>query len=241
MLDTKQQELKLIQSTFLEQTELLHNTSGKLEDAMNDLEHKKSELEDLMAKTLELQHLLQQQVAHAKTETELNQLAAGLAQTLKGSVSDIDGLHQKIERKSAIERANKELFEQFQSHLFAQFSSMASTVAQYQEACGQRASELKDNENVLLAASQRIAAQAEGAFRAGQEQLESLRGEAESGTLGVQESIARLVDQLESLKTNFVAEIDSLSASQTELNDSKLNNFMQVTKTQSKQVGCDCG
>jgi kinesin family protein 11 len=62
MLEEKQQEFTLIQTTFLEQTELLNSTSTKLDDAMTDLEEKRTELEDLISEIRELKVLLDQQV-----------------------------------------------------------------------------------------------------------------------------------------------------------------------------------
>jgi kinesin family protein 11 len=100
VMEAKKEEFKQLQQLFQEKSDLLGATSLKLDEAMDDLEKKKQDLEDLLNQTRELQLKLMEQEyltkAHAETEENLNKLASGLVQTLTSSANDIEGLHEKI-------------------------------------------------------------------------------------------------------------------------------------------------
>lgn len=69
---------------------------------------------------------------------------------------DLDGLHQKIERKTAIERENMQLFEQFQGKLFTHFTCLASQISKYQDSCSEVVSKLRQEGVATLEARERV-------------------------------------------------------------------------------------
>ncbi|KAJ3296228.1 kinesin motor protein cin8 [Borealophlyctis nickersoniae] len=131
----KEERLKHLEEKFRSQMELLHDTSSKLDAAMEELEEKKQEVERAMDEMKVLQQSLAEQKvltdAHAYTEKKLNSLAAGLVSTLRSSVNDVEGLHQKLDRKSAVEMENMGLFQQFQNILLSEMSELETRMVSF--------------------------------------------------------------------------------------------------------------
>jgi kinesin family member 11 len=136
-MESKLTEMNQLQEMFSQQTGLLNDTNTKLDDALQNLDDRKTELKVLLSETLNLRDRLQEQQhlvrAHQTTEQRLDTIATQLKSTLELSVSDIQGLYAKIERKSSIESENLRVFEEFQSNLFAHFKSLGHAMAVYQD------------------------------------------------------------------------------------------------------------
>ncbi|KAJ3089082.1 kinesin motor protein cin8 [Quaeritorhiza haematococci] len=123
---------------YQEQMDLLHHKTSQLDATSAELEQKKSELDEVMDEMRRTKQQLTEQTvltrAHAETEKRLNALASGLVATLKSSVQDLYGLHEKLDRKSAIELENLRLFQSFQQTLLSQMSDINSQVSDIKHA-----------------------------------------------------------------------------------------------------------
>lgn len=58
-----------------------------------------------------------------------------------------------IERKSAIEKENMMLFEEFQGHLYAEFTNMAAQVSKFHGECADLMEQLKEQEEKTISES----------------------------------------------------------------------------------------
>ncbi|KAJ3041854.1 kinesin motor protein cin8 [Rhizophlyctis rosea] len=131
----KEEFIKTLDAKFQSNVELLRNTNDKLDVTMSELEEKKKEFETTMEELRTTQQRLVEQTvlteAHASTEKQLHAVAGGLVSTLRSSVSDVDGLHEKLDRKSAVEVENMEIFRQFQALLLQAMSTLESQISTF--------------------------------------------------------------------------------------------------------------
>ncbi|KAI8904810.1 hypothetical protein EDD86DRAFT_249575 [Gorgonomyces haynaldii] len=149
-LDAKEEEIKALEEKFTSQMQLLTQTTTQLDEAMTELDQKQQELRQMMAETENLRARLDEQefltMSHIKTEEQLDELATGLVSTIKSSVKDLSGLHEKLDRKISIEIENQNLFQEFQNHIFYE----------HQKTLEANALEFKDQINDNQQASRRM-------------------------------------------------------------------------------------
>ncbi|KAI8822589.1 P-loop containing nucleoside triphosphate hydrolase protein [Fimicolochytrium jonesii] len=112
--------------------ELLCKTKEERDDFMAESASKAQQLEETFQRLKDLENSLNEQKlltgAHAASERKLDRLAAGLVVTLKSSISDVEGLHDKIGRKTARETENRRIFGEFQSGLLDQMQTIDSQI-----------------------------------------------------------------------------------------------------------------
>lgn len=129
------QELQLLEEKFRENMKLLTTAEYKLGVSTAELEAKRAELEETLEELTKTKQILEEESilrqAHAHTETKLNSIAAGLRSTLSTSVKDIKGLHEKLERKTMIERENKEALAEFQEKLLSLSGELGDRIEQF--------------------------------------------------------------------------------------------------------------
>ncbi|KAJ3329127.1 kinesin motor protein cin8 [Blyttiomyces sp. JEL0837] len=147
IIQAREDAIKRVEESFQENMLLLDETKSKLDGTTVSFESKRL-LPDVK-QNLDEQRLLTE--AHAATENHLNSLANGLVQTLQTTVRDIHGLHEKLERKSALEIANIKLFREFQSTIMDEISEMESACvdmrkysSDFSNSCSMRVAALKD-------------------------------------------------------------------------------------------------
>ncbi|KAJ3173700.1 kinesin motor protein cin8 [Geranomyces variabilis] len=128
-----EEKYKCLNEQHQQKLDLLSVTEAERESVTAELNLRRQELEDSLIKLKNIQQSLQEQQlltgAHAETEKRLDKLAAGLVVTLKSSVSDVEGLHKKLERKSALEEENLRVFNGFQRDLLNQISELDGRAA----------------------------------------------------------------------------------------------------------------
>ncbi|KAF9988581.1 kinesin motor protein cin8 [Mortierella antarctica] len=117
-VDKITQELERVEEKFRENMKLLTAAEYQLAVSKAELETTKQ--------TLQEETILRQ--AHAHTENELNTIAANLRSTLSTSLKDNRGLHDKLERKTVIERENQRALGEFQERLLTLSSDLGERV-----------------------------------------------------------------------------------------------------------------
>ncbi|KAF9092149.1 kinesin motor protein cin8 [Mortierella sp. GBA35] len=129
------QELQLLEEKFRENMKLLTATEYKLGVSNAELETKRAELKQTVEELTKTKQVLEEETllrqAHAHTETKLNNIAAGLRSTLSTSVKDIKGLHEKLERKTMIERENRNALAEFQEKLLTLSGELGDRIEQF--------------------------------------------------------------------------------------------------------------
>ncbi|KAI9015182.1 P-loop containing nucleoside triphosphate hydrolase protein [Gaertneriomyces semiglobifer] len=150
-LSAKEEEMKTLTEQLQQNLSLLDVTKAERDATRVELEGKRRELEETFAEMRAVQQSLSEQTLLASTlaatETKLDNLAAGLVGTLKSSVSDVEGLHDKLERKSAVEAENMAKFQHLQTSLLAHLTEVDERVGSFngdfQELCHTLSEELK--------------------------------------------------------------------------------------------------
>ena len=74
---------------------------------------------------------------HVQTEEQLATVASTLLTTVSTTVSDLEGLHSKLERKRKIEEMNLDSLRRFREDVFMKTGGMETQVSEFQEAQSQ--------------------------------------------------------------------------------------------------------
>ncbi|KAJ1345368.1 hypothetical protein BSLG_000881 [Batrachochytrium salamandrivorans] len=110
----KETQIAALEQQFKTKVDDLEQTSLQLTETMSELQERKKRAE-----------------AHASTESHLDLLAGSLVSTLASSVNDVHGLHDKLDRKRAIDNENTTLFSEFQEKVGFHLDGMLSRVHQF--------------------------------------------------------------------------------------------------------------
>lgn len=153
----REAKITALEEEFRKLTELFTDTQQELEERCMELEEKETELSEshftlqktkqtlktTVAERDENQYLIDQ---HSKNESCLHSQASDLLHVVKDSVSDVNGLHSKIDRKHSVEAHNlnardsfgqdckhliqaaKQNLNQFQGENFVFFDAMKKTL-----------------------------------------------------------------------------------------------------------------
>ncbi|KAF9974515.1 kinesin motor protein cin8 [Actinomortierella ambigua] len=192
-LERTQKELRRVEEQFTSNLELLSVAEEKLTLAQHEIEAKNAALEQLEKEIATTKQLLEEEIvlrkAHAETEKELNAIAMGLRSTLSASVKDIHGLHEKLDRTTAVERENRSAFREFQEHLQGLSSELQTTVDGYGSS----------QSSLLVAVTKTMQELSESSLKQGRETEAFLEGQ-----LSLMHDAAEELDQLEASKKQEV-------------------------------------
>lgn len=133
-LDFQARELELKEKSIVEKTQELEQKNMELDITTNELNEAKSHLE-------EKEFLLQE---HKNTEMKIREEANQVLGTLNTTISDIDGLFQKIERKNDLENDNVVLTHSFRDQLVNQLNETETKLTNFISASS------KNHENLKL-------------------------------------------------------------------------------------------
>jgi kinesin family member 11 len=228
MMDTKHEEFQMLEDKFRQQMAMLSDTTSKLDDAIKELDGKKFELAQLMEQTQTLQQKLIEQEyitnAHAKTEKDLHRLATGLKDNLTISEMELLSLHEKLEKKSAIERHNLKLFENFQSRLFSHFGSLESQMSGFQNASAEISSDMTLKSNLFLNEVMNESANRESSFQSSLVELQNHLDDLRVSISQIDSSVSDSMDRFVSNAQNLVLDIKNQNAIVIAKQDSLINN-----------------
>ncbi|KAJ3325897.1 hypothetical protein HDV06_002282 [Boothiomyces sp. JEL0866] len=222
LMDGQMEEMKNLEAKFKQQTEMLSITTSQLEDAMSDLDSKKNEIEKLFEQTQQLEQSLSEQQfitnAYAETEKQLDSLAAGLADTLQSSVNDLEGLHQKIERKTNVEVENSKLFEEFQGKIVSNISSVEERIHQFEVCSSEICDKITSDSDMCIKQSLELLHTREQLYSESVTKLAEVQHQISKGsTLISQEftnTLANIVKLADNLGTQVTAVQNELLSSQ---------------------------
>ncbi|KAJ3009776.1 kinesin motor protein cin8 [Thoreauomyces humboldtii] len=142
-----EEKYKHLNAQHEQKLELLTQTTLERDQILEESDLKRQQLEATLERLKQIQQSLSEQEfltdAHAETEKRLDSLAAGLVVTLKSSISDVEGLHEKLARKSAIESENQHLFQDFQKSLLGQVDELDMHVGAFASASASFCAEIK--------------------------------------------------------------------------------------------------
>lgn len=153
----REAKISVLQEEMRKISELFTDTQQELEERCMELEEKETELRKTSCTLKETKHTLRTTVLerdqnqylvdeHSKTEDHLHSQASTLLHVVEDSISDVDGLHLKLDRKHNVEvhnvnardtfgedcrhliRTVKQNLNQFQGENFVFFDAMKKTL-----------------------------------------------------------------------------------------------------------------
>ncbi|KNC98496.1 uncharacterized protein SPPG_06193 [Spizellomyces punctatus DAOM BR117] len=241
MISGKEQDYKHLNLQLQQNLALLSKTTTERDSTMAELDVKRKELEDRFNELRAIQQsLLEQKLltgAHADTEKRLDKLAAGLVSTLKSSISDVEGLHQKLERKSAVENENMRLFQDFQNGLLTQMAELDDRLGRLNEEaitfCQNISSEIGDYSERQR---KRMSSQKDDLHA----YLEGILSKSETMTSGLSEldsTLAQQLGEISELTRSLKLAILERERKSREVHSDLFNSHKDLVIQHQKQVG----
>lgn len=113
----REAKITALQEEMRKLTDLFTDTQQELEERCMELEEKQTELRKTNFSLRETKQTLRTTIlerdqnqylvdVHSKTENHLHHQASTLLDTVEDSISDVDGLHSKLDRKHSVEAHN---------------------------------------------------------------------------------------------------------------------------------------
>ncbi|KAJ3213426.1 kinesin motor protein cin8 [Dinochytrium kinnereticum] len=232
-IQKKEEQLLSLQNDFEAHMALLESTKRKLEHAHTEIRKQSESLEDAMDviektnKNLEEQKILTS--AHFETEATLQSLASGLVSTLSETVRDVDGLMDKIDRKSAIEQENLAIFHDFQSLLLQELheiQTVASEATAKQEKVSQEiSSAISAFTSTQQSSATRFLADSDGALGNLTSRIISIRESGVSDKEVLQRGLDSLLSSIGELQTRFTEQKKADSENRQSVFDALFASF----------------
>ncbi|KAJ3411163.1 kinesin motor protein cin8 [Chytridiales sp. JEL 0842] len=238
----KEDMVRRAEENFQEQMKLLDETKQKLYGTKVELDEKKQHLDDALETLNEItENLTEQKIlteAHSTTEKMLNSLAAGLVGQLQSTVKDIDGLHEKLERKTAIEHANLRTFRDFQEEISSGMSHLEKELTVQKDGLENFFTNLVGEFDVYMSEAnenlKEMAASAELGLQSILEGTSSLKAVMASNTATSEQALSSVAAAAEELKRSFLTSQESASQIQNNMLE-KLKSCSQSQKESMKK------
>lgn len=113
------------QGTLEKTTQQLTETRGSLQATQVELGQRSNQLAEEKLKTKAQEAVIDHK---ENVESQLQEAANGVIETLRGTAKDLDGMHAKLARKQAVEDGNLRKFDDYRGFMSRQFQELSSQV-----------------------------------------------------------------------------------------------------------------
>ncbi|PWY96996.1 kinesin-domain-containing protein [Testicularia cyperi] len=136
--EVTESKLTSLKEQFEQNMQLLLKRDNEVRAAKSECAGKVAELETMITKANQLEETVEQEIALRKaykaSESTLNAAASSLARLVHDSTTDVQGLFDKLERKSSIEHANRALATECRNAVSTRATTLEQNVATFCEA-----------------------------------------------------------------------------------------------------------
>lgn len=156
--EVTESKLNSLKEQFEQNMQLLVKRDHEVKAAKSECADKVAELEALISKANSLELTVEQEVALRKaymaSEAHLNQAATSLAYLVHQSTADVQGLFDKLERKTAVEKANRALVTECRHAVSQRAGQLESSLTSLHSAEGQFHATLQSSLETLVSSSE---------------------------------------------------------------------------------------
>lgn len=152
--EVTESKLNSLKEQFEQNMQLLVKRDNEVRVAKAECADKVAELEAMIERATSLELTVEEEVALRKaymaSEAHLNQAASSLADLVQQSTADVQGLFDKLERKSTVEKANRALVAECRNAVSQRANALESSLSNFHSAEGRFHASLRNSLETLV-------------------------------------------------------------------------------------------
>ncbi len=216
--EVTESKLNSLKEQFEQNMQLLVKRDNEVRIAKAECADRVAELEALIAKAASLELTVDEEVALRKaymaSEAQLNTAASSLADLVHKSTADVQGLFDKLERKTAVEKANRAVVAECREAVSQHASQLDSSLSAFRAAENQFSTSLKTSLHNMVSATESHHDEHQHWLQARLKKISTSLREVRSGQLESKDVLASLLGDLEAtvsaLQTSSETSLGSL-------------------------------
>ncbi|SJX65333.1 related to KIP1-kinesin-related protein [Sporisorium reilianum f. sp. reilianum] len=246
--EVTESKLNSLKEQFEQNMQLLVKRDNEVKVAKAECADKLTELEAMIAKANSLELTVEHEVALRKaymaSEAHLNQAATSLADLVQQSTADVQGLFDKLERKTAVEKANRALVAECRKAVSQRASELESSLTNFHSAEGEFHATLQSSLDTFVTTTATRHDEQQQFLQARLKKISTSLREVRSGQMESKDVLAALLGELDAtvneMQALSEASLDSLKQTcRGAVNDVVLANtqrFAQVAASLDAMV-----
>ncbi|SPO32787.1 related to KIP1 - kinesin-related protein [Ustilago trichophora] len=246
--EVTESKLNSLKEQFEQNMQLLVKRDNEVKVAKAECADKVAELETMIAKASSLELTVEEEVALRKaymaSEAHLNQAASSLAHLVQQSTADVQGLFDKLERKTAVEKANRALVAECRNAVSQRATELESSLTNFHSAESQFHASLKSSLENLVSGTETRHDEQQQFLQSRLKKISTSLREVRSGQMESKDILAALLGELDAtvneMQASSEASLGSLKQTcRGAINDVVLANtqrFAQVAASLDQMV-----
>lgn len=246
--EVTESKLNSLKEQFEQNMQLLVKRENEVRVAKAECADKVAELETMIAKASSLELTVEEEVALRKaymaSEAHLNQAASSLAELVQQSTADVQGLFDKLERKTAVEKANRALVAECRNAVSQRATELESSLTNFHSAEGKFHASLRSSLDSLVSSTETRHEEQQQFLQTRLKKLSTSLREVRSGQMESKDVLTALLCELDStineMQATSEASLGSLKQTcRGAINDVVLANtqrFAQVAASLDQMV-----
>ncbi|GAC98312.1 hypothetical protein PHSY_005905 [Pseudozyma hubeiensis SY62] len=199
--EVTESKLNSLKEQFEQNMQLLVKRDNEVKAAKSECADKLAELEAMIARANSLELTVEQEVALRKaymaSEAHLNQAATSLADLVHQSTADVQGLFDKLERKTAVETANRALVAECRNAVSQRAGQLESSLTNFHSAEGQFHATLQSSLETLASSSDTRHEEQQQFLQARLKKLSTSLRDVRSGQMESKDVLTALLGELD--------------------------------------------
>ena len=211
--EVTESKLNSLKEQFEQNMQLLVKRDNEVKLAKAECADRVAELEAMIAKATSLELTVEEEVALRKaymaSEAHLNQAATSLADLVHQSTADVQGLFDKLERKTAVEKANRALVAKCREAVSQRASELESSLINFHSAEGQFHATLQSSLDTFVSTTATRHDEQQQFLQARLKKISASLREVRSGQMESKDVLAALLGELDTTVNEMQASTES--------------------------------
>ena len=199
--EVTESKLNSLKEQFEQNMQLLVKRDNEVRVAKAECADKVAELETMIARATSLELTVEEEVALRKaymaSEAHLNQAASSLAELVQQSTADVQGLFDKLERKTAVEKANRTLVSECRNAVSQRATELESSLTNFQAAEGKFHASLTSSLQNLVSSTESRQEEQQQLLQTRLKKISTSLREVRSGQMESKDTLVALLGELD--------------------------------------------
>ncbi|KAF6766986.1 Kinesin, motor domain protein [Kalmanozyma brasiliensis GHG001] len=238
--EVTESKLNSLKEQFEQNMQLLVKRDNEVKAAKTECADKVAELEAMIAKAASLELTVDQEIALRKaymaSEAHLNQTATSLADLVQQSTADVQALFDKLERKTAVEQANRALVAECRNAVSQRAGQLQSSLANFHSAEGQFHSTLKSSLDTLISGTETRHEEQQQFLQARLKKISTSLREVRSGQMESKDVLTALLGELDATVNEMQASSEASLGSLKQTCRGAINDVVLANTQRFAQV-----
>ncbi len=238
--EVTESKLNSLKEQFEQNMQLLVKRDNEVKVAKAECADKVAELEAMIAKANSLEVTVEQEVALRKaymaSEAHLNETATSLADLVQQSTADVQGLFDKLERKTNVEKANRALVAECRNAVSQRAGELESSLANFHSAEGQFHSTLRSSLDNLVSGTETRHEEQHQFLQARLKKISASLREVRSGQMESKDLLTALLGELDATVNEMQASSEASLGSLKQTCRGAINDVVLANTQRFAQV-----